>query len=83
MSPIQKIFTAHPASVHETYPEHFVVASSFGVRMILGGLACLVHGLVPSLFERTGSRQIALLHDRMVANRVHDRTRMRDAVSER
>jgi hypothetical protein len=67
---IVKLFTEHPRSVGETYVEHLGMASGFGGRMILGGLACLVHGLLPFLFVKTGSRAIAELHDRMVANRV-------------
>lgn len=64
-----KPFTEHPASVGESYGEHLVMASGFGIRMILGGFACLLHGLLPFLFVRTGSAQIAQLHDTMVANR--------------
>lgn len=64
-----KPFTEHPASVGESYGEHLVMAGGFGVRMILGGFACLLHGLLPFLFVRTGSAQIAQLHDTMVANR--------------
>lgn len=64
-----KPFTEHPASVGESYGEHLVMASGFGIRMILGGFACLLHGLLPFLFVRTGSAQIAELHDTMVANR--------------
>lgn len=67
--PLTKLFTDHPASVDETYGEHLVMASGFGVRMILGGCACLIHGLLPFLFVKTGSRQIGTLHDRMVTNR--------------
>lgn len=63
-------FTEHPASVGESYGEHFVMASSFGAAMILGGIACLLHGLLPFLFLRTGSNVIRNLHERMVANRV-------------
>ncbi|HEX4569282.1 MAG TPA: DUF6356 family protein [Dongiaceae bacterium] len=62
-------FIDHPASVGETYGEHLVAASGFGLSMILGGLACLVHGLLPFLFLRTGSSTIARLHERMVVNR--------------
>lgn len=62
-------FNDHPASVGETYSEHFRAASSFGVEMILGGLACLIHGLFPFLFKNTGSQAICRLHDRMVVNR--------------
>lgn len=68
MSPI-KLFTEHPASVGETYGEHFVMASSFAVRMILGGFACLIHGFLPFLFVRTGSSEISSLHAAMVVNR--------------
>lgn len=66
---MKNAFTAHPASVNETYGEHLSSATGFGVSMILGGLACLVHGALPFLFVKTGSRTIAALHDRMVSNR--------------
>ena len=62
-------FTAHPQSVGETYTEHLGTATAFGLRMMLAGFACLVHGLLPFLFVRTGSRAIAELNDRMVTNR--------------
>ncbi len=63
------LFTDHPASVGETYGEHLQAAGGFGLRMILGGIACLLHGLLPFLFTRTGSSTIALLHERMVISR--------------
>lgn len=66
---IKKAFTEHPASVGESYGEHFVHATGFGVRMMLGGLACILHGLLPFLFVKTGSKQIETLHGRMVVNR--------------
>lgn len=62
-------FTAHPDAVGETYAEHFGVAGRFGLAMIGGGLACLVHGVLPFLFTSTGSRTVRRLHDRMVVNR--------------
>ncbi len=64
-----KLFTEHPASVGETYGEHLAMATGFGVRMIAGGIACLIHGLLPFLFVKTGSKRIAQLHDTMVTNR--------------
>ena len=66
---LKSLFTAHPASVGETYGEHMAMASGFGVRMLLGGLTCLVHAGFPFLFERTGSRIIQDLHERMVVHR--------------
>ncbi|MEO0441232.1 MAG: DUF6356 family protein [Pseudomonadota bacterium] len=65
-----QLFTEHPRTVGETYSEHFVMASSFGVPMILAGFACLLHGIFPFMFERTGSNLVRKLHDRMVTNRV-------------
>lgn len=61
-------FTRHPRSVDETYGEHMAVAWSFAFPMLLGGLACFVHGIFPFLFETTGSRCVKLLHTR-IANR--------------
>ena len=68
MSPIRP-FTEHPASVGESYGEHMGQAVCFGSRMVLAGLACLVHGVLPFLFVRTGSRTINELNERMVRNR--------------
>ncbi|TWB37029.1 DUF6356 family protein [Nitrospirillum viridazoti] len=64
-----KLFIDHPRSVQENYGEHAVMAASFGGRMVLAGLACLVHAAVPGLFVRTGSRTITTLYDEMVVNR--------------
>ena len=66
---LRRLFTEHPASVDETYLEHMGVATSFGTHLILAGLACLVHAVLPFLFEKTGSQAIATLHERMVAQR--------------
>ena len=61
--------TEHPHDVGETYREHFGVAMGFSAAMILGGLACAVHAVLPFLCTTTGSRTIRRLHDQMVANR--------------
>ena len=66
---LRKAFTEHPSSVGETYFEHLAMASSFGLRMIVGGFACMLHGLFPFLFVKTGSKQIQTLHGRMIVNR--------------
>ena len=70
-----RAFTEHPASVNETYGQHLHSATSFGVRMVVGGLACLVHGLLPFLFTSTGSNTIRALHERMVTNRARQPAR--------
>lgn len=63
-------FTDHPSSVNETYFQHMGTAFGFGGRLVLGGLACLVHGLFPWLCTTRGSDTIRHLHHRMVAHRV-------------
>lgn len=66
---LKRLFIAHPRSVGETYGEHFRTAGGVGVTMIAGGLACLAHAVVPSLFVTTGSRTIARLSRRLVKTR--------------
>lgn len=57
--------TEHLTEVGETYPQHFVKAVGFGIAMVAGGLACLVHAVFPFLFVTTGSSCIRRLHRRM------------------
>ena len=65
-----RLFLAHPKSVGETYFEHQRMAFSFAGPLLLAGLACLLHAVIPGLCERTASSRIKALHDRMVVNRV-------------
>jgi hypothetical protein len=60
-----RLFTDHPRSVGETYPEHLRFACRFGFRMVTGGVACFMHGFLPFLFQTTGSRTVLGLHERM------------------
>ncbi len=66
---IQKLFTDHPAAVDESYGEHFMVASRFGLAMVTAGLACMVHAIVPGLFITTGSDTVERLNEAMVTKR--------------
>ena len=63
------LFTAHPASVDETYWEHLGVALSFAWTLLAASLACLIHAVFPFLFVATGSSMIAGLNERMVTGR--------------
>jgi hypothetical protein len=64
-------FTTHPASVGETYLQHMRFARRFGGRMLLGGLAALLHSAFPFLFVTTASR----INDELVAMRAASRGR--------
>jgi hypothetical protein len=69
MNPWRRLFTAHPASVSESYFQHLANAWRFAFRMIGGGLVCLLHGLLPFAFCSKASDTICELHERMVTNR--------------
>jgi hypothetical protein len=62
-------FTQHPASVGETYLQHLAFACMFGCRMLAGGVACCIHGLLPFLFTSTGSRIVLDLHALLMRKR--------------
>jgi hypothetical protein len=55
-------FTAHPASVGETYGQHLRFALAVGVRMTVGGLAAAVHAVFPFLFVTTASHALTELN---------------------
>lgn len=65
---LKRAFTEHPASVGENYFQHMGMAFRFSAKMFGAGLCCLIHGVFPFLFKRTGSDCVAELYDRM---RVH------------
>ena len=62
---IAKLFTDHPRAIGETYGQHARTALSFGWRMTLGGLACMVHAVVPGIFVKTASRTVVQLDAEM------------------
>ncbi|WP_375392271.1 DUF6356 family protein [uncultured Sphingomonas sp.] len=66
---IRRLFLDHPASVGESYAQHFGVASRFGWRLTRGGLACIAHAALPFLFKTAGSDTVRELHDQLVAKR--------------
>ena len=63
-------FTEHPASVNETYFQHMGMAFGFGAKMLVGSLACFMHGLFPWVCLTRGSDTVRTLHHRMVSHRV-------------
>jgi hypothetical protein len=62
-------FTDHPATVGETYTEHFLTAMGFSLSILKAAFCCGVHAILPFAFEKTGSECITTLYDRMVTNR--------------
>ncbi|MGA2189884.1 MAG: DUF6356 family protein [Steroidobacteraceae bacterium] len=69
MSLFKSLFIEHPASAGETYWEHLLTALGFGATMLVAGVACMIHGLVPAAFVTRGSDAVCALHERMLARR--------------
>jgi hypothetical protein len=69
MNAWKRLFTEHPATVNETYGQHFVSAAGFGFKMIGGGIVCLLHAIIPGAFCTKGSDTICELYEKMVTNR--------------
>ena len=68
----RRLFLDHPASVDESYGEHFRVAAGFGVSLLIGALAAFVHALVPAFCQRTGSNTVKTLHKRLTRDPQRD-----------
>ena len=66
---LKRKFTEHPATVGETYGQHFVSAMGFSLAMLKAAFCCAVHAMFPWCFEKTGSDCIEGLYERMVQNR--------------
>lgn len=65
----------HLENAHESYGEHLCFASHFGIRMIGGGIAAILHGLCPALFQHTGSKTLLNLYDEIKARQLsHTKT---------
>jgi hypothetical protein len=68
-----RAFLDHPRSLGESYWRHQKRALGFGTAMIGGGIACVIHALVPALFERTASTTVLRLNEWMRATHRLDR----------
>jgi hypothetical protein len=62
-------FTEHPASVDETYLEHFKVAARFARCLSIAAGAAAVHAIIPSMCTMTASKRICELHSEMTAGK--------------
>jgi hypothetical protein len=45
----------HLKEINETYFEHMRFAHRSGLRMMLAGMACILHGFLPNIFVSTAS----------------------------
>ena len=66
---LNDLFLSHPHSIGESYFEHQKTALGFALALMAAGMACMIHALVPCLFQTRASRAVAQLHQRMVLHR--------------
>jgi hypothetical protein len=69
MNSLYRAFTAHPASVGESYLQHMGSAFYFARVMLVSAAAVFLHGLFPFLFTKSGREAVIQLHERMVTHR--------------
>lgn len=68
---MKNIFTEHPNSVGESYTEHMLFAILIGLKLILWGIAAIVHALFPFVLKTFVSSNIKKLHDDIFINRMN------------
>ena len=66
---VDRLLFAHPRTVGESYAEHAGIASRFGATMVMGGVKCLVHAVLPAVFERSASDCVAKLNGELTRRR--------------
>ena len=62
---ISEKITDHPASVGQTYFEHFKFAVIVSTSLLKAFSACLIHAIYPPVHKNTASATIAELHNRI------------------
>lgn len=69
MQHLDRLFFAHPRSVGESYLQHNAFALRIAGRLLVAGMAALVHAIVPCLCETTASRIVLAMHADIAARR--------------
>ena len=61
----QLLFQKHLASCNESYIEHLINAALFGAKLVIAGIACIVHAILPFLFVNTASARVRILNEEL------------------
>lgn len=69
MQHLDRLFFAHPRSVGESYLQHNAFALRIAGRLLVAGMAALVHAIAPCLCETTASRIVLAMHSDIAARR--------------
>lgn len=60
---------SHLKEINETYFEHMYFAQKCGWRMVIAGLACVIHSFIPNLFANTASNALRTLNEEIAERR--------------
>ena len=64
-STLSSIFLNHPEEKKMTYLEHLKHALALGLETLTCSIIFIVHGIIPALFETTGSTMIKNLNEKL------------------
>ena len=64
-STLSSIFLNHPEEKRMTYLEHLKHALALGLETLTCSIIFIVHGIIPALFETTGSTMIKNLNEKL------------------
>lgn len=78
----RKAFLDHPASVDETYFEHFRVAGHYSRELASASLKALVHAFVPGMCCTSASEKIKQLHSEVTTGTRAELADAREAANE-
>lgn len=62
----------HLEKSQEGYVSHFIWAEFSGFKLIIAGLASLIHGLIPGLFPGIAARTVIDLYHQRLINHPND-----------
>ncbi len=60
-----KLFSEHPKSIGMSYTQHFLRAMRFAIILAYASAICIIHAVLPFLFEHTASDVISSLYEKM------------------
>jgi len=63
---LHSIFLKHPEEKEMRYVEHLKHSLSFGLEAFGCSIIFIIHGIVPALFQTTGSTMIKNLNQKLI-----------------
>ena len=55
----------HLYDAGESYTQHLLFALSIAMKMLVAGMQCFLHALIPGIFKASGSNAIKELYNRI------------------